>query len=177
MAKDYFAPYGTYSFSSSLSPEELEKRLESACREWLPLWSRDFRKFFFFRWGSRIVLTPCCLSRNTLRACLRLTVEPAAAGGGSHIQVVAAPLNMRWFEWFCYGFCILVLAGVVVSSLFQALISILKTLADPEDALHRACDKYADTFRKVETLADKPLAEYTEEELVALWKAAKAQRS
>ena len=30
---------------------------------------------------------------------------------------------------------ILVLAGVVVSSLFQALISILKTLADPEDAL------------------------------------------
>ena len=49
--------------------------------------------------------------------------------------------------------------------------------ADPEDALHRACDKYVDTFRKVEALADKPLSEYSEEELVALWKAAKAQRS
>lgn len=110
MAKDYFAPYGTYSFGSSLSPEELEKRLESACDEWLPLWSRDYRKFFFLRWGSRIILTPCCFLRNTLRARLLLTVEPAAAGGGSHIQVIAAPLNMRWFEWFCYGFCILVLA-------------------------------------------------------------------
>lgn len=49
--------------------------------------------------------------------------------------------------------------------------------ADPEDALHRACDKYVDTFRKVEALADKPLSQYSEEELVALWKTAKSQRS
>ena len=62
-------------------------------------------------------------------------------------------------------------------TLFAAAKVCQMTGADPEDALHRACDKYADTFRKVETLADKPLAEYTEEELVALWKAAKAQRS
>lgn len=62
-------------------------------------------------------------------------------------------------------------------TLFAAAKVCQMTGADPEDALHRACDKYADTFRKVETLADKPLAEYTEEELVALWKTAKAQRS
>ena len=46
---------------------------------------------------------------------------------------------------------------------------------DPEDALHRACDKFDSRFRAVEELADKPLTEYSEPELVALWKAAKAQ--
>ena len=46
---------------------------------------------------------------------------------------------------------------------------------DPEDALHRACDKFDSRFRRVEQLADKPLSEYSEPELVALWKAAKAQ--
>ena len=48
------------------------------------------------------------------------------------------------------------------------------TGVDPEDALHRACDKFDSRFRHVETAADKPLAEYTEAELVALWRAAKA---
>ena len=46
---------------------------------------------------------------------------------------------------------------------------------DPEDALHRSCDKFDARFRKVEQLADKPLGEYSEPELVALWKAAKEQ--
>lgn len=44
---------------------------------------------------------------------------------------------------------------------------------DPEDALHRACDKFADRYRRTETLADKPLSEYTIQELIALWKQAK----
>ena len=44
---------------------------------------------------------------------------------------------------------------------------------DPEDALHRACDKFDRRFRLVEACADKPLHEYSEEELVALWEAAK----
>ncbi len=48
---------------------------------------------------------------------------------------------------------------------------------DPEDALHRACDKFDGRFRRVETLADKPLGEYTEAELVELWKSAKNQES
>lgn len=47
--------------------------------------------------------------------------------------VMAAYLISRIFGG--QNLTILVLAGVVVSSLFQALISILKTLADPEDAL------------------------------------------
>ena len=46
---------------------------------------------------------------------------------------------------------------------------------DPEDALHRACDKFDTRFRRVEEMADKPLGEYSEAELVALWKAAKEQ--
>lgn len=46
---------------------------------------------------------------------------------------------------------------------------------DPEDALHRACDKFDSRFRRVEAAADKPLGTYTEEELVALWKAAKEE--
>ena len=48
---------------------------------------------------------------------------------------------------------------------------------DPEDALHRACDKFDSRFRRVETLADKPLTAYTEGELVALWRAAKEQET
>ncbi|MEY8387742.1 nucleoside triphosphate pyrophosphohydrolase [Oscillospiraceae bacterium 38-13] len=44
---------------------------------------------------------------------------------------------------------------------------------DPEDALHRACDKFNARYRRVEELADRPLADYTEEELVALWRSAK----
>ena len=48
---------------------------------------------------------------------------------------------------------------------------------DPEDALHRACDKFDRRFRQVEMAADKPLADCSEAELVALWKAAKQQES
>lgn len=44
---------------------------------------------------------------------------------------------------------------------------------DPEEALHLACDKFDSRFRRVEAAADKPLAEYGESGLVALWKAAK----
>lgn len=45
---------------------------------------------------------------------------------------------------------------------------------DPEDALHRSCDKFARRFRGVEEGADRPLTEYREAELIALWRAAKA---
>ena len=48
---------------------------------------------------------------------------------------------------------------------------------DPEDALHRACDKFDRRFRHVEAAADKPLADCSEEELMALWKDAKQQES
>ena len=44
---------------------------------------------------------------------------------------------------------------------------------DPEDALHRTCDKFERRFRGVEEAADKPLSEYTEAELTELWKEAK----
>lgn len=44
---------------------------------------------------------------------------------------------------------------------------------DPEESLHLACDKFDRRFRRVETAADKPLPEYTEEELVSLWKSVK----
>ena len=48
---------------------------------------------------------------------------------------------------------------------------------DPEDALHRACDKFDARFRLVEEAADKPLADYSQEELLALWRAAKERGS
>ena len=48
---------------------------------------------------------------------------------------------------------------------------------DPEDALHRACDKFDARFRLVEEAADKPFASCTEEELLALWNRAKEQLS
>ncbi len=48
---------------------------------------------------------------------------------------------------------------------------------DPEDALHRACDKFDRRFRRVEAMADKPLGEYGEAELVKLWKSAKDEES
>ena len=51
------------------------------------------------------------------------------------------------------------------------------TGVDPEDALHRACDKFDARFRQVEAGADKPLSECSEEELLALWRAAKQQES
>jgi len=48
---------------------------------------------------------------------------------------------------------------------------------DPEDALHCACDKFDSRFRLVEKAAQKPLADYSEEELLALWRAAKKKQS
>lgn len=49
------------------------------------------------------------------------------------------------------------------------------TGVDPEDALHRACDKFDARFRRVEAAADKPLSDCTEEELKALWNRAKEE--
>ena len=48
---------------------------------------------------------------------------------------------------------------------------------DPEDALHRACDKFQTRFRGVTEQADKPLSDYTETEKIALWKQAKNESS
>lgn len=45
---------------------------------------------------------------------------------------------------------------------------------DPEDALHRACDKFDRRFRAVEEAADKPLPECGEAELLALLNDAKS---
>ena len=44
---------------------------------------------------------------------------------------------------------------------------------DPEDALHRACDKYQGRFRRVADAADRPLSAYTEAEKITLWEQAK----
>ena len=44
---------------------------------------------------------------------------------------------------------------------------------DPEDALHRACDKYQGRFRRVADAAGRPLNTYTEAEKIALWEQAK----
>ena len=42
---------------------------------------------------------------------------------------------------------------------------------------NEACDKFDARFRQVEAGADKPLSECSEEELLALWRAAKQQES
>ena len=42
-----------------------------------------------------------------------------------------------------------------------------------EEALHCACDKFARRFRSVEQQAEKPLAEYSEAELLAMWEEGK----
>ncbi len=57
--------------------------------------------------------------------------------------------------------------------LFMAVKIAQMTGVDPEDALHRSCDKFQSRFRAVETGADKPLSACTPEELGALWQAAK----
>ena len=62
-------------------------------------------------------------------------------------------------------------------ALFMAAKLAQMTHVDPEDALHRACDKFDSRFRFVESGADKPLADCTKEELLALWRAAKEQES
>ena len=48
---------------------------------------------------------------------------------------------------------------------------------DPEDALHRACDKFDGRFRRMEAAADKPLSACTEAEKAELWRAAKEKES
>ena len=66
-----------------------------------------------------------------------------------------------------------------LGDLLLAAVSVARFLeADPEDALHRACDKFAARFRKTEELAEErglELCELTDGEQTALWKAAKAK--
>lgn len=62
-------------------------------------------------------------------------------------------------------------------TLFMAAKLAQMTSVDPEDALHHACDKFDRRFRFVESGADKPLAQCSKEELLALWKAAKQQEA
>ena len=49
------------------------------------------------------------------------------------------------------------------------------TGTDPEDDLHRSCDKFDSRFRFVEESADKPLSDCGEAELLALWREAKTK--
>lgn len=65
----------------------------------------------------------------------------------------------------------------VGDTLFMAANVAQSFQVDPEDALHRACDKFDARFRLVEEAADKPLADYSQEELLALWRAAKERES
>lgn len=48
---------------------------------------------------------------------------------------------------------------------------------DPEDALHRACDKFNVRFRRMEEKSDKPFDAYTEDALAELWRSAKQEES
>ena len=48
---------------------------------------------------------------------------------------------------------------------------------DPEDALHRACDKFDRRFRYVEQHAQGPMSQCTSEALLALWRQAKEEES
>ena len=65
-----------------------------------------------------------------------------------------------------------------LGDLLLAAVSVARFLdADPEDALHRACDKFSARFRKTEELAEErglELGELTDGEQSALWTAAKA---
>ena len=65
----------------------------------------------------------------------------------------------------------------VGDTLFMAAKVAQSFQVDPEDALHRACDKFDARFRLVEEAADKPLADCSQEELLTLWRAAKEQES
>ncbi len=48
---------------------------------------------------------------------------------------------------------------------------------DPEDALHRACDKFDRRFRYVEQHAQAPMSQCTSEALLELWRQAKEEES
>ena len=66
-----------------------------------------------------------------------------------------------------------------LGDLLLAAVSVGRYLgADPEEALHAACDKFSARFRKTEELADasgQKMDELSEEELTALWREAKKQ--
>ena len=66
-----------------------------------------------------------------------------------------------------------------LGDLLLAAVSVARFLeTDPEDALHKACDKFSVRFRKTEELAKErglELSELTDREQTALWKAAKAK--
>lgn len=61
----------------------------------------------------------------------------------------------------------------VGDTLFIAAKVAQMTGVDPEDALHRACDKFQRRFRDVEEHADKPLDACASAELLTLWQTAK----
>ena len=61
----------------------------------------------------------------------------------------------------------------VGDTLFMAAKIAQMSGVDPEDALHRSCDKFDRRFRAVEEAADKPLSQCGQEELCALWEQAK----
>ena len=61
----------------------------------------------------------------------------------------------------------------VGDTLFMAAKIAQMSGVDPEDALHQSCDKFDRRFRAVEEAADKPLSQYGQEELCALWEQAK----
>ena len=63
----------------------------------------------------------------------------------------------------------------VGDTLFMAAKLAQMSGVDPEEALHRACDKFERRFRVVEEAADRPLSEYSEAGLLALWNAAKSK--
>lgn len=44
---------------------------------------------------------------------------------------------------------------------------------ESEEALSNSCDKFVDRFTKVESMLEKPMKEYTDEELFKLWQQAK----
>lgn len=66
-----------------------------------------------------------------------------------------------------------------LGDLLLAAVSVARFLeTDPEDALHRACNKFSARFRITEELAKErglELSELTDREQTALWKAAKAK--
>ena len=66
-----------------------------------------------------------------------------------------------------------------LGDLLLAAVSVGRYLgADPEEALHAACDKFSARFRKTEELAGasgQKMDELSEEELTALWREAKKQ--
>lgn len=61
--------------------------------------------------------------------------------------------------------------------LFMAVQAARAHGVDPEDALHRACDKFAVRFRRTEELAGGSMKELSPEELEACWQKAKVQEN